>query len=112
MSYAQQTFSKALEHLKAGEKVGRLGWNGKGLWLELQRPDAHSKMTLPYIFISYPRRRDQHAGRASPLARLADRPAGRGLGDRRLNKLSPPRAASPWTSGRSCTGPFFVYSSF
>jgi len=54
MSYAQQTFSKALEHLKAGEKVGRLGWNGKGLWLELQRPDAHSKMTLPYIFISYP----------------------------------------------------------
>ena len=32
----------------------RRGWNGKGLILELQRPDAHSKMTLPYIFMSYP----------------------------------------------------------
>ena len=48
------TFSAALVDLKAGSKVARTGWNGKGLWLELQRPDAHSKMTLPYIFMSYP----------------------------------------------------------
>jgi hypothetical protein len=48
------TFSRALFDLKSGFKVARTGWNGKGLWLELQRPDAHSKMTLPYIFISYP----------------------------------------------------------
>jgi hypothetical protein len=48
------TFSDALEVLKGGDKVARTGWNGNGLWLELQRPDANSKMTLPYIFISYP----------------------------------------------------------
>ncbi len=24
------------------------------MWLELQRPDAHSKMTLPYIYLNYP----------------------------------------------------------
>jgi hypothetical protein len=50
----QVDFGKALTALKAGLKVSRVGWNGKGLWLELQRPDAHSKMTLPYIFMSYP----------------------------------------------------------
>ena len=47
-------FGGALELLKEGLKVSRLGWNGKGLWLELQRPDEHSKMTLPYIYINYP----------------------------------------------------------
>lgn len=47
-------FSEALEALKNGDHVARTGWNGKGLWLELQRPDEHSKMTLPYIFINYP----------------------------------------------------------
>ena len=47
-------FGEALTALKTGWKVARNGWNGKGLWLELQVPDAHSKMTLPYIFISYP----------------------------------------------------------
>lgn len=47
-------FGNALNELKAGNKVQRTGWNGKGLWLELQRPDAHSKMTLPYLYLSYP----------------------------------------------------------
>ena len=47
-------FGTALETLKVNGKVSRRGWNGKGLWLELQRPDAHSKMTLPYIYINYP----------------------------------------------------------
>jgi hypothetical protein len=47
-------FGQAIEALKQGSKVGRDGWNGKGLWLELQRPDAHSKMTLPYVFLNYP----------------------------------------------------------
>jgi hypothetical protein len=42
----------ALETLKDGRRVRREGWNGKGMWLELQRPDAHSKMTLPYVFMS------------------------------------------------------------
>lgn len=48
------TFGSALKWLKAGARMTRSGWNGKGLWLELQRPDVNSKMTLPYIFMSYP----------------------------------------------------------
>ncbi len=47
-------FGSALKALKNGNKVSRSGWNGKGLWLELQVPDSHSKMTLPYIYINYP----------------------------------------------------------
>lgn len=45
------SFSEALERLKAGQRVSRRGWNGPGQWLHLQRPDANSKMTLPYIYI-------------------------------------------------------------
>ena len=47
-------FGQALDNVKLGSKIGREGWNGKGLWLELQRPDANSKMTLPYLYINYP----------------------------------------------------------
>jgi hypothetical protein len=45
---------KALVELKQGRKVSRPSWNGKGMWLLLQTPDANSKMTLPYIYIEYP----------------------------------------------------------
>ena len=44
-------FGQALEALKNGEKVARKGWNGKGIFIELQRPDTNSKMTHPYIYI-------------------------------------------------------------
>lgn len=44
-------FGQAIEALKSGRRVARAGWNGKGMWLELQVPDAHSKMSLPYIFM-------------------------------------------------------------
>ena len=44
-------FGDAISALKEGKRVSRTGWNGKGMWLELQRPDAHSKMTLPYIYM-------------------------------------------------------------
>lgn len=44
----------ALNAMKQGKKVARLGWNGKGMWLQLQVPDEHSKMTLPYIYLNYP----------------------------------------------------------
>lgn len=44
-------FGDALQALQRGGQVRRAGWNGKGQWIELQRPDAHSKMTLPYIYI-------------------------------------------------------------
>lgn len=51
---AWHSFGVALEQLKRGSKITRHGWNGKGMWLELQRPDRHSKMTLPYVFLCYP----------------------------------------------------------
>lgn len=44
-------FSKALEMLKADIPVARLGWNGKGQSVRLQRPDENSKMNLPYFYI-------------------------------------------------------------
>lgn len=51
----QFDFGIALWALKEGKKVTRKGWNGKGMWLELQKPDEHSKMTLPYIYLNYPK---------------------------------------------------------
>lgn len=45
------SFGIAIEALKNGKAVARKEWNGKGIYLELQRPDEHSKMTLPYIYI-------------------------------------------------------------
>lgn len=47
-------FGQAIEALKEGMKVARIGWNGKGLSLKLQVPNQHSKMTLPYIYMEYP----------------------------------------------------------
>ncbi|MDR2223538.1 MAG: DUF2829 domain-containing protein [Flavobacteriaceae bacterium] len=44
-------FGQALEALKLGNRVARSGWNGKGIFIELQNPDENSKMTHPYIFI-------------------------------------------------------------
>ena len=45
-------FGQALEALKGGKNVARKGWNGKGIFIELQVPDEHSKMTHPYIYIN------------------------------------------------------------
>lgn len=42
---------EAIDALERGERVARAGWNGKGMYLELQVPDAHSKMSLPYVFM-------------------------------------------------------------
>jgi hypothetical protein len=44
-------FGEAIQLLKSGKKVARQGWNGKNMWLKLQVPDEHSKMTLPYIYM-------------------------------------------------------------
>lgn len=44
-------FGSAIKALKLGNTVARSGWNGKGMWLALQRPDAGSKMSLPYIYM-------------------------------------------------------------
>jgi hypothetical protein len=48
----ETNFGWALAMLKEGKKVTRTGWNGKGMWLALQIPDANSKMQRPYIYIS------------------------------------------------------------
>lgn len=50
----------AIERLSEGLRVRRSGWNGKGMWLELQIPDKNSKMTLPYIYIEYPEGSDPY----------------------------------------------------
>lgn len=49
------SFGFILEILKQGGRVFRANWNGKGMWLELQVPDAHSKMTRPYIYMCLPK---------------------------------------------------------
>jgi Protein of unknown function (DUF2829). len=41
----------AIQCMENGEKVSRTNWNGKGMYLELQVPDAHSKMTQPYVYM-------------------------------------------------------------
>ena len=45
---------ETVKALQQGGKVTRKGWHGKGMWLELQMPDANSKMTLPYVFMVLP----------------------------------------------------------
>jgi hypothetical protein len=42
---------QVVRRLLSHGRVRRAGWNGKGMWLELQVPDAHSKMTLPYVYM-------------------------------------------------------------
>lgn len=41
----------AVQFMESGKAVARQGWNGKGMWLRLQVPDAHSKMSLPYVYM-------------------------------------------------------------
>lgn len=47
----KHTFGEAITLLKNGCKVQREGWNGKGMYIELQIPDENSKMNLPYIYM-------------------------------------------------------------
>ena len=42
----------AIAAMRHGSRVTREGWNGPGQYLEMQTPDEHSKMTLPYIYIT------------------------------------------------------------
>ena len=61
-------FGEALHELKAGRRVAREGWNGKGIFIELQTPDENSKMTSPYIFIDTTGLQTDNA--ASPKSRV------------------------------------------
>lgn len=45
------SFGHAIVALKAGCSVARSGWNGKGMYLDLQTPTDTSKITLPYIYM-------------------------------------------------------------
>lgn len=42
----------AVKQLWNGCKVSREGWNGKNQFLKLQVPDANSKMTQPYVYLT------------------------------------------------------------
>lgn len=44
-------FGWALDKMRHGFAVRRRGWNGKGIFIKMQVPDEHSKMTSPYICI-------------------------------------------------------------
>lgn len=44
-------FGDAIKALKDGLRVARSGWNGKGMYLEMQVPDANSKMGHPYVYM-------------------------------------------------------------
>lgn len=41
----------AVKEMGEGEAVRRRGWNGKGMYLKLQRPDEFSANTLPYVWM-------------------------------------------------------------
>ena len=45
-------FSEALNAVKEGRRIQRDGWNGKGMYVQLQMPDTNSKMSLPYLYIN------------------------------------------------------------
>jgi hypothetical protein len=45
------TIGWAVKELHDGQRVCRSGWNDKGMYLELQVPDEHSKMSLPYVYM-------------------------------------------------------------
>lgn len=42
---------KILKEDNGTRKFARRGWNGKGIYIMIQKPDIYSKMTLPYIYI-------------------------------------------------------------
>lgn len=44
-------FGIAITELKRGQRMARLGWSGKGMWVALQQPTKLSKMTAPYLYM-------------------------------------------------------------
>ena len=49
--YALQKRTDEERTMECAAPVRRRGWNGKGIFIKLQVPDEHSKMTSPYIYI-------------------------------------------------------------
>jgi hypothetical protein len=42
---------EAVTAMRSGKSVQRAGWNGKGMYVALQVPDQHSKMTESYVYM-------------------------------------------------------------
>ena len=59
----QLSFGEAIDVMKADGRVTRPSWNGKGMWVALQVPDAQSKMKRPYLYMHHA---DQVLGPWSP----------------------------------------------
>jgi hypothetical protein len=51
--HSNLTFSEALEHIKAGRKVSRAGWNGRGQFIFLV-PGSTFKVNRPPLLGIYP----------------------------------------------------------
>ena len=47
-------FGQALQAAKAGYKITRKGWNGKGLSVKMFSPSENSEMSLPFLYMVYP----------------------------------------------------------
>jgi len=47
----ERDFAWAMRKLRNAEHLTRSGWNGKNMWIYIQMPDDHSKMTEPYIYM-------------------------------------------------------------
>ena len=47
-------FGEALEKLKKGEAVTRVGWHGKEMFIAIKEPDETSDMNNSYLYISIP----------------------------------------------------------
>lgn len=47
-------FSEALIFLKDGRNMARGGWNGNGMYIATQYPDAGSKNNVPYLYMICP----------------------------------------------------------
>lgn len=74
-------FGWALSKLRCGWPVRRRGWNGKGIFIKLQVPDEHSKMTSPYIPLACAAT-IRSTAQLRAVAGKPDGHAGGGLGDR------------------------------
>lgn len=72
-------FGKALQRLRDGQRLARSGWNGRGMWIALQRPDAHFKDDASVHL-------HEHGwGRPRAVARVTGGHARRGLGTGLVN---------------------------
>ena len=48
-------FGDAIEALKKGKRVARIGWNGRNMWIAAQHPEEGSLLNGgPYVYISNP----------------------------------------------------------